>query len=131
MTSAVEEMVDGVAEGVIRSETEKKGLFHQHDDGLAWVRSRDTRRGNLIGVSGATSLTLKGAKTVKMARPRHNSGLNQPHHIVPLLADILDKKPLALQSEKQYVTSHQAGIMYEQSQTKWRKARRAGQSYPG
>jgi hypothetical protein len=27
-----------------------------------------------MGVSGATSLSFKGVETVKMARPRHNSG---------------------------------------------------------
>ena len=77
VTSAMVRMVDGVAEGEVRSDSQEKVPFHQRDDGFPRVRSCDTRRGNLIGVSGATSLTLKGAKTVKMARPRHNCGLNK------------------------------------------------------
>ncbi len=70
----MKEMVDGGAEGEVRSETGKKGLFHQRDDGFACVRSRATPHGYLFGVSGATSLPLKGAETIKMARPRHNPG---------------------------------------------------------
>ena len=64
-------IVDAAAEGVVRS---KKGHFHEHDDGFASVRSRGTPHGDLLGVSGTTSMPLKGPKTVKMARPPHNSG---------------------------------------------------------
>jgi len=67
-------MVDAAAEGVLRSKKGKKGHFHRHDDGFASVRSRGTPHGDLLGVSGTTSLPLKGPKTVKMARPPHNSG---------------------------------------------------------
>lgn len=65
--------VDGVTQGEVRSETGKKGLSWQHDDGFAWVRSRGTLQRDLLGVGGTTILSLKGAKTVEMARPRHNS----------------------------------------------------------
>ena len=75
MTSALKNMVDGVTAGEVRSEPGKKGLSWQHDDGFAWVRSRGTPRGDLLAVSRATCAPLKGSKTVKMARPRHNSGL--------------------------------------------------------
>jgi hypothetical protein len=70
----MEEMVDAAAEGVVTSRREEKGLFHQHGDGFASVRSRGTPHGDLLGVSGTTSLPLKGPKTVKIARPQQNSG---------------------------------------------------------
>jgi len=69
----MEEMVDAADEGVVRSKREKKGHFHQHDDRFASVRSRGTPHGDLLGVSGTTCLPLKGPKTVKIARPKHNS----------------------------------------------------------
>ncbi len=49
MTGAVGEMVDGVAEGEVRSATGEKGLLHQHDDGFACVRSSGTPQRHLIG----------------------------------------------------------------------------------
>jgi len=67
-------LIDRRAWGEICSETGEKGLFDQSDDGFACVRSRGTPHGDHPGVSGATSLPIKGAKTVKIARPRHNSG---------------------------------------------------------
>jgi hypothetical protein len=76
VTSAVEKTVDGVTEGEVRSETGKKGLFHQHDDGFASFRSRGRLYAHLFGVSGAIPLPLKGAKRFKMAGPPHNSGGN-------------------------------------------------------
>jgi len=69
--------VDGVAAGVLRSEKGKKGPFHQHDDGFAWVRSRGNPHGDLSGVSAAASQPLSDAKTVKMGRLPHNPGLKQ------------------------------------------------------
>jgi hypothetical protein len=61
----MEEMVDGPAEGEVRSEKGKKGHFHQHDDGFVSVRSSGIPHGDLSGVSGMTSVPLKGPKTVK------------------------------------------------------------------
>ena len=68
------EMLDGEVEGDARSETGQNGPLHQRDDGFVCVRSRGTPHGDLFGVSGPTSLPLKGGKKVKMARPQHNSG---------------------------------------------------------
>ncbi len=53
---------------------EKRSFFSNRDDGfdlrpVAWDISLRP-----FGVSRATSLPLKGAKTVKMQRPPHNSG---------------------------------------------------------
>jgi hypothetical protein len=42
VANAVEEMVDGVAEGVVPSELGQKGPFHQCDDGFACVQRRGT-----------------------------------------------------------------------------------------
>jgi len=67
-------LVDGGAFGDVRSKTGEKGLFDQRDDGFACVGSRGTPAETFFGASGAISLPLKGAKTVKMARPPHNSG---------------------------------------------------------
>jgi hypothetical protein len=75
VTTAAEKTVDGVTEGGLRSETGEKGLLQQHGDGLASVTSSGIPHGDLSGVSRATSVPLKGPKTVKMARPPHNSGL--------------------------------------------------------
>ena len=74
MTSAAQKTVDGVTEGQVRSEKGEKGNFHQRDDGFAFVRLRATPYGDLLGVSGTTSLPLKGPETVKMATPPHSSG---------------------------------------------------------
>jgi hypothetical protein len=76
----VEKMVDGAAKVELRSQTGKKGLFHQRDNGFARVRSLGTPHRDLFGVSGATYLPIKGAKTVKIVRPPqnvvwHNCGL--------------------------------------------------------
>ena len=75
VTSALEKTVDGVTQGEVRSETGKDGLSCQHDDGFACVWSRGTLQGDLLGVRETTCAPLKGPKTLKMARPRHNSGL--------------------------------------------------------
>jgi hypothetical protein len=69
-------MLDGVAEGEVRSETGQNGPLHQRDDGFACVRLRGKPHGDLFGVSGPIALPLKGAKKVKMARPPHNSSVN-------------------------------------------------------
>ena len=69
----MEEMIDAAAEGVVRLKRGKRGRFHQHDERFASVRSRGTPHGDLLGVSGTTSLPLKGPKTVKIARPQQNS----------------------------------------------------------
>ncbi len=68
-----EKTVDRVTEGEVRSRKGKEGPCHQREDGFASVKSRGTPHGDLIGVSGTTSLPLKGSKTVKIARPPHNS----------------------------------------------------------
>jgi len=67
-------IIDGVTEGEVRSEKGNKGSSCQHDDGFASFGSRGTTHRDLLGVSGTTSLPLKGPKTIKMARPPHNSG---------------------------------------------------------
>jgi hypothetical protein len=46
------ETVDGVTVGEVRSETGQKGLFHQHDDGFACIRSRGTSHGDLVESAG-------------------------------------------------------------------------------
>ncbi|MGO9313368.1 MAG: hypothetical protein ACLQBD_14950 [Syntrophobacteraceae bacterium] len=69
----MEEVVDAAAKGMVPWKRGKKGHFHQHDDRFASVRSLGTPHGDLLGVSGTTCLPLKGPKTVKIARPQHNS----------------------------------------------------------
>lgn len=75
VTSAEGKPVDRVPEGRVRSETGKKTLFCQHDDGFAWVGSRGTLQRDLLGFRGTTCAPLKGPKTVKMARPPYNFGI--------------------------------------------------------
>jgi len=67
-------MVDGAAKGEARSETGKKELFHQRDDGFACLRTYVTPRGDLFGASGVIPCPLKAAKTFKMAGAEHDSG---------------------------------------------------------
>ena len=44
-------MVDGAAKGEARSETGKKGLFHQRDHGFVCLGTYVTPHGDLFGVS--------------------------------------------------------------------------------
>jgi hypothetical protein len=74
MTSATEETVDGVTKWGVRSETGKKKLFHQRDDGLAHVRSRGTPPETSCWGQPKYPAPLRGAKRFKMGRPPHNSG---------------------------------------------------------
>ena len=74
VTSAAQKTVDGVTEGELRSEKGEKEHFHQRDDGFACVRSRGSPHKDLSGVSGTSCAPLGGPRTLKMARPPHNSG---------------------------------------------------------
>jgi hypothetical protein len=74
LTSRLEKTVDGVAEGEVRSEQGEKVPFHQRDDGFAAIRSVGFLRRPFEGQRADLSAT-KGAQTVKMARPPHNSGI--------------------------------------------------------
>ncbi len=67
--------VDDVTEGEVRSETGKKELFHQLDNGFAYVRSRETPQ-RRYWVSRGIPPPFRGAKRFKMGRPPHNSGYN-------------------------------------------------------
>ncbi len=69
----VEKTVDGGTEGEVRSETGKKKLFHQRDDGFACARRCRIHHGDLFGAGGAIPRPLKSSKTVSMTSPRHNS----------------------------------------------------------
>jgi hypothetical protein len=66
-------LVDRGAYGEVQSKTGKMCLSQQADDRCAWVRSCGTPYGALFGVSGAIRRPLNGDKTLKMAKPPHNS----------------------------------------------------------
>ena len=51
--------------GELRSRRGKIGFLHQHDDGFAYVRKRERPHGDLLGVSGATSLPPRVTKRSK------------------------------------------------------------------
>jgi hypothetical protein len=74
VTSAAEEMVDGMAEVVVRSGTAKRWPFHQRGDNVSRVRWRRIPHGDVFKVSGAIHRPLKDTKTGSMAGPPHNSG---------------------------------------------------------
>ncbi len=59
---------------MVRSKTGKIRLCQQPDDGFACDRASGTPCGDLFEVSGAIFRPLSEAKTLKMARPPHNSG---------------------------------------------------------
>jgi hypothetical protein len=67
-------LVDGVSRGEVCTKSEQEMLFHQHDAGFACVRSCGFPYGDLFEASGIIPRPLKGSKTLKMARPPHNSG---------------------------------------------------------
>jgi len=67
-------MVDGVAEGEVRSQTGKRGIFISVTTVLPASGRVEHPTETFFGGSGATFLPIKGAKTFKMARPTHNSG---------------------------------------------------------
>lgn len=70
------QIIDGVTEGEVRSETGNKESSYQHNDGFTSFGSRGTSQRDPSGVSGTNLLPLKGTRTVEMARPPHNSGLD-------------------------------------------------------
>jgi len=74
VTSVVGKILDGVTEGEVRSETGGKGPFHQRDHSFACVRLSGTPDGDPFEVTGANLRRLSQVKTLKMARPPHNSG---------------------------------------------------------
>ena len=67
-------MFDMGACGELESTPGKNRLFHQRDDGFAYVRTRGTPQRHPIGVSRAIPQPLRGTRRFKMGRPPHNSG---------------------------------------------------------
>jgi len=60
--------LDGVAEGEVRSETRKKGLFHQRDDGFTVLLPLETvlglcRSQELTGETGCREKHPRNGKT--------------------------------------------------------------------
>lgn len=76
MVKEIEKRLDGEAEGEVRSESGQKGPFHQREGCFDSVRWCVTPNGDLFGVSRGIPALLAGTKTVKMARPPHNSSSN-------------------------------------------------------